>query len=142
MRMAPTLFRRYSGALMVRWPDEACVNVNGQRARLAVSPRLRNERKNAERRERGEQFRRERGIYLKFESTVRPPGGEAGLVQVARWAAITLSSPAPKKAKVKVAGPMPSAVAAAKVARRTPASAATRFTTQNGKIGTSRRNSR
>ena len=58
------------------------------------------------------------------------------------WAAITLSSPAPAIAKVKVAGRMPIMVAKAKVSARTPKSAAARFVSQNGMMGRKRRKRR
>jgi hypothetical protein len=55
---------------------------------------------------------------------------------------MTLSSPAPATAKVKVAGRMPMAVAIAKARSLTPNSAAARLVSQNGMMGRRRRNSR
>src|SRR5215471_2730651 len=57
-------------------------------------------------------------------------------------AAIALCSPAPKDAYAKVAGIIPSAVAATKGASPTPASAGTKLTSQNGNNGTSRKKTR
>src|SRR6185503_1916796 len=76
------------------------------------------------------------------KSTVQPLRPPA--TQASYWTsctAMTLPRPAPSTAKVTVAGRMPIPVAAMKVENRTPNSAGARLTSQNGKIGASRRNS-
>ena len=60
----------------------------------------------------------------------------------ASCATITLSKPLPTNANANVAGMMPSTVAAANGASRTPPAAETRLTSQNGNTGMSRRKSR